>query len=798
MLKPYSTLFLLLSLPTLALADWQPIDLVPNSLRQQISPACTGAFIDPFVPVAGEQIEYQGNYSEYSVAQQSYLIAGNAMIRQANQQISGDRITFNRLTGIAAISGDYQVREPGFYARGSEVVRDANGAFRASDGRFILHDSQLNGFADQYEQLPNGKLRLRNVRFSRCAPDDPTWRIGSHRLTIDREAGRAQAVSAWVNVYGVPLLWVPYLSIPLNDDRATGLLTPTIKFGGLGTFTPTSVSQPLYLNLAPNYDSTLTWHWYRDIGNRPEAEIRYLTANHQGQIDASRFVANADFGEQHPDLTSRWFWQVNHQGQLTPQLTLQLKAADASDPDWQQDFAFADEAIDSYDQYLRLGWRQGRWQAGLLFDRTEPAKADESLVLADRKYRLWPQLTLGYQQPLPLGLQLSTSNELTRFSKPDLPVLRSQIDNDPIIDRLRNQVSVRSNWGSPALSGSAIVSSSRIQHWLTDAPVDAPAPTSAWVPSINLSQSIKLASEPQWSTQPLRLEFTPTVRYLYVPLVKAQLNNPVVDTQVTSDQYSNPTRLSGGDAIGDLQRLQLTFAHSTLVEGNTRFTASVSQGVKLAQERLQLRGSQFTLAEPDPNWQPRPTGIELKAAWTPVSALELSSQFTFDYQATKNARWLDHNSYALAKRSVALHYSGERQFINLSWLREGTNDDDKFEDELKVSSQIRLSDTLGAVAGASWHNEEGKYDTVALRKVLFGAEWDSCCTHVRVAYQADVAAPVSNDANSNTDEETSPFSSIDDGFFIEVRLKGVAAHNDGIDELLGQFKGYAGRLFQFR
>ncbi|WP_119393391.1 LPS-assembly protein LptD [Salinibius halmophilus] len=794
--KPLSPYLLFAMLPAWSLADWQPIDQVPAGLRQQISPACTGAFIDPFVAGDANQIQYQGDFSEYSLSNNEYLLSGNASVLQGNQFIAGDSITFNRETGVANVSGQYEVREPGFYGQGSRVLRDETGAFRASDGRFVLHDSQLNGFAEQYEQLPSGKVRLRNVSFSRCAPDSNTWRVGSHRLTIDRQAGRAQAISAWVNVYGVPVLWVPYLSIPLTDQRATGLLTPTVKFGGDGLL-PTAISQPLYLNLAPNYDSTLTWHWYKEVGSRPDVEIRYLTQRHQGQLDASRFIATRNFANANPELSSRWYWQFSHQGQPTENLSLQIKAADASDPQWQQDFAFADDPVTSYDQYAKLKWRQGNWQAGLLIDRTEPAKPDEQLVLADRKFRLWPQITLGYQTSLPSQIRGQANSELTQFSKPDIAALAEQVSNDLTVNRWRNQITLSRSWGSTALPGQISAQATSIQHWLDyedEWPQEKTTPQAAIVPSLNVSQGMRLTSEP--NRLGVKFSFEPNVRYLYVPLVNEQQFNPVVDTKVASDQYSNPSRFSGGDALADLERVQFSLTHRILVDGQTKFSAQATQGLKLAQERLTIKGDQFIIADVDPDWQQVPTGIQLKAAWTPRSDLEFSGVLEFDYIESTSSRWLEADSYGLAKRNFALHYGGQRQFLNLAWQREGLEDEAQFDDELKASGQIRLSDTLGVLAGATWHNEEGKYNNVSLRKVVYGAEWDSCCSHIRVAYQQDIAPKT--EAGAPVDDAPSPFASIDDGLFIEVRLKGVAAHNDGIDELLSQFKGYAGRLFQFR
>ena len=54
---------------------------------------------------------------------------------------------------------------------------------------------------------------------------------------------------------GVPVFYTPYICFPVKDERQSGFLFPIIEVSGEDGF---DLTLPYYLNLAPNYDATLT------------------------------------------------------------------------------------------------------------------------------------------------------------------------------------------------------------------------------------------------------------------------------------------------------------------------------------------------------------------------------------------------------------------------------------------------------------------------------------------------------------------------------------------------------------
>jgi lipopolysaccharide assembly outer membrane protein LptD (OstA) len=73
--------------------------------------------------------------------------------------------------------------------------------------------------------------RLQNVIYSRCVAGDDSVLIEASELTLDHASGVGTGEHLKVRFYGVPIAYAPRLSFPINDERKSGLLFPTIGFG---------------------------------------------------------------------------------------------------------------------------------------------------------------------------------------------------------------------------------------------------------------------------------------------------------------------------------------------------------------------------------------------------------------------------------------------------------------------------------------------------------------------------------------------------------------------------------------
>ncbi len=100
---------------------------------------------------------------------------------------------------------------------------------------------------------PQGILDLKDVKFTTCPMAEEAWSIRARSVTLDTRQQVGEARSARVEFKGVPILYLPWLSFPLGNERKSGFLFPTV---GNSSRSGAELSVPYYWNIAPNVDLT--------------------------------------------------------------------------------------------------------------------------------------------------------------------------------------------------------------------------------------------------------------------------------------------------------------------------------------------------------------------------------------------------------------------------------------------------------------------------------------------------------------------------------------------------------------
>jgi LPS-assembly protein len=100
-------------------------------------------------------------------------------------------------------------------------------------------------------------------------------------VQLDFEANEGIAEGAVLRFLGVPILALPVLSFPLNDERKSGWLPPTINIDNRSGL---ELAVPYYWNIAPNRDATLTPRHHAPRASALDSEFRYLEPAHNGDV----------------------------------------------------------------------------------------------------------------------------------------------------------------------------------------------------------------------------------------------------------------------------------------------------------------------------------------------------------------------------------------------------------------------------------------------------------------------------------------------------------------------------------
>ena len=253
------------------------------------------------------------------------------VLRRNDIQLGADSARYDRDTGEFELSGDIDLRDPDTWLAGdSASYNTESGLFRVDAAKFELHTLPARGSAGSITLEETRILTLKDATYTTCARGKDDWLLRAGTLSIDRQTGIGTARNARLEFMGVPILYSPWLTYPIDGRRRSVLLLPDFGSGGQRGV---EVAVPYYLNLAPNYDATLTPHYMSKRGLQGQGEFRYLS-------DRSTGVLNGEFLPQ-DDVTGEdralvhWF----NQSQLSDRWRATIDGTQVSDSAYFEDLS---------------------------------------------------------------------------------------------------------------------------------------------------------------------------------------------------------------------------------------------------------------------------------------------------------------------------------------------------------------------------------------------------------------------------------------------------------------------------
>jgi len=114
---------------------------------------------------------------------------------------------------------------------------------------------------------------LKETNYTTCPEGNNDWYIRAKELEIDnkKEVGTARHVS--VVFKDTPILYSPWIDFSYSGKRKSGILAPV---AGYNVKTGFDIGLPVYLNIAPNIDATITPRIMTMRGFLLSNELRYM------------------------------------------------------------------------------------------------------------------------------------------------------------------------------------------------------------------------------------------------------------------------------------------------------------------------------------------------------------------------------------------------------------------------------------------------------------------------------------------------------------------------------------------
>ncbi|MDC0572435.1 LPS-assembly protein LptD [Luminiphilus sp.] len=748
----------LVEVGVLPLTDWQPLAIVPKAEADLRCRQCSGKFIDPLasvnidVPPTEADLEVYADDSE--VTEGTLFFSGNVRVQQGYRFVTADEVQIDRQNETAVASGQVTLREPGIVLTGAKIRYDSiSERADLTDAQYVLHTRQLSGTAQALTRQANGDIDITEGAMTFCAPDDPSWVLQASEITIDPDRGEGQAWGAKLRVAGVPVFYLPWVRFPVDSRRKTGLLFPDLGSDSRGGI---DMTQPIYFNLAPNYDALYRPRHIEERGLLHQAQGRWLSESIGYWEAAGGWIGDdSKYQDDNPNIDSdRWLIHTEHKGQFGAAWRTKINFNRVSDPEYVKDIEnnrLSAQRQTALQQLGRVDWLGETWQVRVDVEQFQSLADD-----IRNDYQKMPQITASYRGGQEwLGVEPIFTTQLSHFESDSVRVTGQRLYTEAGLTMPQRWVS---GFFTPTVKYRSV------SYELDDFPLLDETSPDAGAMMASLDGGLIFERQTTLGGTSMTQTLEPRAYYLYSEY-EQQTGHPDFDSAELTFSYNQlyrDTRFSGHDRIDDANQLSLgvTTRFINNKTGNETLSASVGQ-------IYYLRDREVRLNPFDPDLGEHTSAIAAELIWSPSSKWQLRSSLLYDTnQNTFDA------AYAQASFKPAAH-----TIFNVGYtLREPPPSlvDRPVTEQANASLYFPINDTW-SVFGAYEYSLEAS----EVVESMAGFEYDDCCWRVRLLYMRYVDTLVGDIVDFND-----PNLERESSFQIQVVLKGMGGFGGRVDELL--------------
>ena len=678
---------------------------------------------------------------------------GNVVIDQQGRMIRADSITIDKTQTFAKAKGNVQMAQSGLLAQSDQIDYNLkNQTGELNNSFYISEDTHGHGRAEHIERTSPNVMVMQNATYSTCPPEqNPTWKLQANQIEINQDTGRGVTKGTKFYIKNTPVLAVPYFNFPIDDRRTTGLLTPSFGFtndGGL------ELAAPVYLNLAPNYDATVTPRYIGNRGLMAKGEFRYLSENFgSGQIWGGYLPSDKDYNdEDRKDLHYLHNWIINNQWSTN------LEYNYVSDKDFFTDLDNDPNTRTELNQRRAWQLNYGNGIPGLNAQlRVEDFQTlDPNLADIDRPYARLPQLLVNYSNGNPQGLEFRFSNDTAYFKK-NIRDFENQIE--PNGTRIFNELALRYNYNKLWGYFTPEVSVRNLNNFYDQDTVENAnfrsnsEDKSVVVPQFTLDTGLTFERDGNYLQT-----LSPRLFYAYAPY-RNQSDFPNFDSTpatLSYDQLFSSKRFYGNDRIEDNNFVSFGLTYSLFdYVGLERLKISGGQSFYFSDRKVTLNDSQD-----DPFNTARQSG--------PI--ISLSSQLSQNFNIHANSIWMSNGDSA--QQNFQANYTGNKgNLYNFGYFKQKELLDRQEKYDQVTASFIQPVKDNWRIMGHVQYD----LDNNVAREYLLGVNYESCCWGVSV-YGRSYFNDLDDVSLSTTKEKRA--------IMAEFTLKGLGGLNSKLSSLL--------------
>jgi LPS-assembly protein len=247
------------------------------------------------------------------IMEQNYISCNEAVIQWSKNQ-------------IVAV-GNVLLKTPKATVQADKLVYD----IRTQKGQIyngVVVSGKILIQGEYLEKIGEDTFKGDNTYLTSCTTCPASWSFTADHFEATIES-YAYISNAWLNFLEFPAIYIPYLILPLKNERQSGLLPPTFEFSKING---TSIELPFFWAISRSQDLTFSVKNYTRRGVQFNNSYRYRLSEKSGGDWNSAFLNDRSLGRK------RWFTNYVHSFDLPNDFVQKTSLHLASDNEYSRDF----------------------------------------------------------------------------------------------------------------------------------------------------------------------------------------------------------------------------------------------------------------------------------------------------------------------------------------------------------------------------------------------------------------------------------------------------------------------------
>lgn len=662
------------------------------------------------------------------------LYQGNVEVLQGQRRFSSDYMELEQQSRDVMATGNIQLTDGTITVKsdstltGNLTTKDS----QLDQARYQLHGDPGRGTARKVTlNNQKGEVDLQGASYTTCPPGEEAWQLKASTVSVEQDEVFGEAWNAVLWAGNVPVFYFPYIKFPVKDERQSGFLYPSFD---ISSSNGTDIRLPYYLNIAPNYDATVTPRYMEKRGTMAQLEFRYLPTQGQSGVLYGEFLPEDKKLANDPALAAeewqndaRWLFSWQHNARFDRaghwRGNVNYTQVASWDKNYLDDFdpPVGTVVDDQLMQSLNGGYYDRHWQLTTEVRDYQILKSE----LPTQPFQLMPSLTLNSYRGFG-DFDAALDAELARFENSDEQAYQAtRFHIEPrIIYSLIDQPSVQLKADAGAY----------YTHYEQDIPntlgayyrdtwgfdensLDSSA--DRLLPRLRLNGSLVFDRQARWFEQDFTQTLEPQIQYLYVPYDDQDHIGLYDSTTMRQDYYSlfSDRRFAGLDRISDANQLTAGFTSRIYDDAGT--------------ERLRLALAQtFNFTAPRVRLFPNEQLDKTKRSFLTFEGdLNLDNNWFVHAEAQQDTR-----NHQLAAGNITLEYNEQGKLAQLGFRHLSSG---YFSDSISQDLN-QIGGTVFWPLAPQWGFIGAYYRDIELHRnldSLIGLRYDSCCWAVSLVWE---------------------------------------------------------------